>query len=168
MRLKTWSGLALAATLVGGAAYAVKPGGTLYIKSKDAKVLDKADFKAKAVSTLQPGAEVTWEGAAEGNKMFHKVKAGGVEGFTLQQNLTPNKPQMEALLKDDGKPIDTKAFASSGAATKALSEAALKYAEKKQTPQQVTKGILTAEGVAVTVSKEQAQAFVQRQTGGGK
>ena len=168
MRFKTWLGLALAASLVGGTALAVKPGDTLYIKSKDAKVFKDDSLKSKVVGTLQPGANVTWQGVSKGDKQLHKVKAGKVEGFTLQQNLTPNKPQMEALLKDDGKEIDPQAFASSGAATKALSEAALKYAEKKQTPEQLVKGILTAEGVSATVTKEAGQAYVQKQTGGAK
>lgn len=145
-------GLAAAALLFGTAAWAVKPGESLYIKTKDAKLLEKADAKAKVLGTLKPGEEVTWNGSDAKNKMFHSIEANGKKGFTLQQNLSPNKPQME-VASDDGKKIDAQAFASSGAATKALSEAALKYNEKKGKADMNTlaKGVMTAEGIAESV-----------------
>jgi uncharacterized protein YgiM (DUF1202 family) len=153
-------GLAAAALLIGSAAYAVKPGENLYIKTKDAKLLEKPDPKAKVLGVLKPGEEVKWNGADAKNKMFHGIEAGGKKGYTLQQNLSPSKPQME-IASDDGKPIDAQAFASSGAATKALSEAALKYNEKKGSAdlQALSKGVITAEGIA---------SAVQKFSGGGK
>ncbi len=135
-------------------ALAVKPGGKLYIKTKDTKVLDKADAKGKVVGTLQPGDEVVWQGADAKEKQFHAVEMGKVKGFTLQSNLSPSKPQTELLARDNGAPIDGKAFASSGAATKALNEAALKAAGKKQTKAELVKGLATAEGVAASVTVE--------------
>ncbi len=146
--------LAVAALCWAGPAVAVSKGGKLYIKSKDTRVLDKADAKGKPVGTLQPGDEVTWTGADPVNKQFHGIEAGKVKGFTLQQNLSPSKPQAELLTRDNGAPIDGKAFASSGAATKALNAAALKYAGTKQSLAEVAKGLATAEGVAATVSAE--------------
>lgn len=160
-------GLATAAVLAAGAAWAVKPGEKLYIKTKDAKLLEKADAKAKTLGTLQPGTEVTWNGSDKTNKLFHAIEAGGKKGFTLQQNLSPSKPQME-LAKDDGKPIDSQAFASSGAATKALSEAALKYSKEKPDIATLTKGVMTAEGIAATIDTAAGQEYVTKQTGGGK
>jgi uncharacterized protein YgiM (DUF1202 family) len=141
-------------------AKAVSKGGKLYIKSKDTKVLEKADPRSKPLGTLQPGDEVTWNGADEANKQFHAIDSGKVKGFTLQQNLSPSKPQPELLSKDNGAPIDAKAFASSGAATKALNEAALKAAGKKQTNAELVKGLATAEGVAAST--------VAQPKGGGK
>ena len=82
------------------------------------------------MQTLQPGAEVTWKGADAKEKQLHKVVAGGKEGYVLQANLTPSKPADE-VLSSDGKPISARAVASSGAATKTLTPAALKYAEGK-------------------------------------
>lgn len=144
--------LALAGLLLATPALAVKPGGKLYIKAKDTKVLDKADARGKVLATLQPGEEVVWQGADATNKTFHAVESGKVKGFTLQANLSPSKPQPELLARDNGAPIDGKAFASSGAATKALNEAALKAAGKKQTKAELVKGIATAEGVAASVT----------------
>ncbi|MEW5742341.1 MAG: SH3 domain-containing protein [Myxococcota bacterium] len=152
---RRWLTVTTVALLVAGAAGAVGKGGSLFIKTKDAKLLEKADPKAKVLGTMKPGEEVKWEGADPGNKMFHKVIiSNGKTGYTLQQNLSPSKPQME-VASDDGKPIDAQAFASSGAATKALSEAALKYNEKKGTADLLTlsKGVITAEGIAAAVAK---------------
>lgn len=146
--------LAVACSLLAMPALAVSKGGKLYIKQKDTKVFDKADPKAKVVGTLQPGDEVTWNGADATNKQFHSVDSGKVKGFTLQTNLSPSKPQAELLARDNGAPIDGKAFASSGAATKALNEAALKAAGKKQTKAELVKGLATAEGVAASVTVE--------------
>jgi uncharacterized protein YgiM (DUF1202 family) len=160
-------GLAAAAVLVASAAFAVKPGENLFIKTKDAKLLEKADAKAKVLGTLKPGEEVKWNGADSKNKMFHAIEVGGKKGFTLQQNLSPSKPQME-IASDDGKPIDAQAFASSGAATKALSDAALTYAGEAPDAMALTKGVLTAEGIAQSVSGADSQAYVAKQTGGGK
>ena len=102
----------------------------LFIKSKDTKLLKDASFTSKVVQTLQPGTEVTWKGADGKEKSLHKVIAHGKEGFVLQANLTPNKPASE-VLTSDGRPISAQAVASSGAATKALTPAAIKYAESK-------------------------------------
>lgn len=170
-------GAAAAALLVAGvAASAVTRGGTLYIRARDTRIFEQADLKSKmSPITLQPGQEVTWDGPAEGNKTLHgisgKTKAGKpFKGFTLQMNLSPNKPAEEYLAKDSGKPIDPQAFASSGAATKALSEAALKYAEyqKKQSMTDLTKGVMTSEAVAKEVRKDDAVAYTLARTGGGQ
>jgi hypothetical protein len=160
-------GLLAAAMLFGSAAWAVKPGENLYVKTKDAKLLEKADAKAKVLGMLKPGEEVKWKGSDAKNKLFHNIEVRGKTGFTHQQNLSPHRPQLE-LASDDGKPVDAQAFASSGAATKALSEAALKYTAEVPDTLTLTKGVLTAEGIAKTVAPEQAQAFVKKQTGGDK
>ncbi len=159
-------GLAAGALLASGAAYAVKSGDTLYIKTKDAKLLDKADAKGKTIATMKPGEAVKWSGADK-NKPFHKIEANGKTGFTIQQNLTPSKPS-EEVATSDGKPIDQEAFKSSGAATKALSEAALKYGEGNTDVVTLSKGIMTAEGIAAKVELGEASDYVAKSTGGGK
>ena len=125
-RITGWA--ALAALGIGGAGWATDR--QLFIKSKDTKLLAEASFGAKEVKTLQPGTEVTWKGADPKEKTLHKVLVGGKEGYVLQANLTPNKPADE-YLKGDGRPISAHAMASSGAATKALTPAALSYAKQK-------------------------------------
>lgn len=127
--------------LLGVSALAVKPGGTLYIKAKDTKVLEKPDGKSKVLGLLQGGVSVTWRGSDPTNRLFHHVegvdsRGQQLNGYVLQANLTPSQLAPEYLKRDDGKPIDPQAFKSSGAATKALDEAALDYAKARQMPQQ--------------------------------
>src|SRR5437868_12597315 len=119
----------LIVTLLSAPAWAVKPGDKLYIKSKDTKVLKAAKATAPAVVTLQPGAEVEWQGADKTDKQFHSVKSGAKAGFVLMSNLTPLKPSTEVT--GDGKTIDAHALASSGAATRALSASGQSLATKK-------------------------------------
>ncbi len=125
-RMIGWAAAAALAT--GGIGLAADR--QLFVKSKDTKLLKDPSFSAKVVTTLQPGTEVTWKGADPKEKTLHKVVVGGKEGFVLQANLTPSKPA-EEFLKGDGKAISAQAVASSGAATKALTPAAIKYAESK-------------------------------------
>jgi hypothetical protein len=117
------------ALLSAGTAGAVKKGESLYVKSKDTKVLKDPKATSKAVVTLQPGAEVTWNGASEKDKQFHEIATGGKKGYVLLANLTPNKPT-EEISGSTGKPLSPQAFASSAAATKALSPAGLSMAKK--------------------------------------
>ncbi len=124
-RLIGWA--ALAALGISGAGWADR---VLFIKSKDTRQLKEASFGSKVVQTLQPGTEVTWKGSDPKEKTLHKVVVGGKEGYVLQANLTPNKPSEEHLT-GDGKAISAQAVASSGAATKALTPAALAYAREK-------------------------------------
>lgn len=172
-------GLTAAALLLlagaAGAVGAVGKGGTLYIRAKDCRIFEEPNLTSKVNGMVQPGQGVTWLGAAEGNRQLHLIsvttKSGkSFKGYTLQQNLTPNKPSDEFLAKDDGKAISPQAFASSGAATKALSEAALKYSEfqKKQSMTDLTKGVMSAEAVARQITKDTAVAFTLSRTGGGK
>lgn len=128
--------LVLAVAIIASPAWAVKVGEMLYIRSKDTALVKKADPKAPVVTKLQPGTEVIWNGADEKNKQFHKVKAGAKEGYVLQVNLTPAKPRDEVA--SDGKGISARAVASSGAATRALSEEGQTYAAK--TPDLATAG----------------------------
>ena len=115
--------------LAGGAALAVKPGETLFVKAKNTKVYDKPTASGKVKATLQPGDEVTWDGADKKDPAFHAV-SGKVKGFAHQSSLSPRKPAGE-VLTNDGAPVSGQAFASSGAATKALTEAGIKYSDEK-------------------------------------
>src|SRR5574340_327217 len=98
---RTWLVLALSAGLLAGTAWAVQKGGTLYVKSNEAKLLDKPDAKGKSLATMKLGEPVTWHGASAENKLFHEVEtAKKKKGFTLQQNLTPNAPAQEIATSD--------------------------------------------------------------------
>ncbi|MCA2981772.1 MAG: SH3 domain-containing protein [Myxococcaceae bacterium] len=157
----------LGALLLGPAALAVKPGGTLYVRSKDTKVLEKADAKAKQVTALQPSTEVIWHGPDAQNRQFHRVESVQGSGFTLQANLSPSKPQAEHLVRDNGAPIDPQAFASSGAATRALSGGALKVAQDKPDREALARALISVEATAKAVDPKDAVTFVQKRTQGG-
>lgn len=128
MKRNLQNSLILVALLSAAGASAVKKGEALFIKSKDTKVLKDPKATAKAVVTLQPGTEVIWNGASEKDKQFHEVSVNGKKGYVLMTNLTPNKPTDE-ISGSTGKPISPQAFASSGAATKALSPAGISMAK---------------------------------------
>jgi hypothetical protein len=128
MKRNLYRTLVALALLSAAGAGAVKKGEPLFIKSKDTKVLKDAKADAKAVATLQPGAEVIWNGASEKDKQFHEVSANGKKGYVLMTNLSPRKPT-EEISGSTGKPISPQAFASSGAATKALSPAGISMAK---------------------------------------
>lgn len=169
---KTLTAAACAAVLLGGgAALAVAKGGTLYIKAKNAKVYDKPSASGKVKATLQPGDEVIWEGADKKAPAFHQI-SGKAKGFAHQSTLSPKKPTGE-VLTSDGAPVSAQAFASSGAATKALTAAGVKYAAAKGPDAQAaaaqviyveehTKNAATAEAIA---KHTKAQGLTEPQGG---
>lgn len=128
MKSSWYRPLVVLALMSAGSAFAVKVGDNLFVKSKDTKVLKDPKATAAAVVTAQPGDEVKWEGPSDKDKQFHKVTFKGKTGFVLMSNLSPNKPQGE-VDASTGKPMSAQAFASSGAATKALTPAGVKYAK---------------------------------------
>jgi hypothetical protein len=151
----------LAVAVVSTPAWAVKVGEMLYIRSKDTALVKKADPKAPVVTKLQPGTEVVWEGPDATNKQFHKVKAGGKEGYVLQANLTPSKPLDET--GSDGKGISARAVASSGAATRTLSETGQKYAEKTPDHMMAAQQVVMLEGINVQIKDKDVQDHAAKQ-----
>ncbi len=120
--------VAAIALISAGGAWAVAKGGKLYIKSKDTKVLKDPKAGATTVTLVQPGTEVIWNGASEKDKTFHEIAVSGKKGFVMMTNLSPAKPA-EEVDSTTGKPMSAQAFASSGAATKALTPAGVTYAK---------------------------------------
>ncbi|MHB8873964.1 MAG: hypothetical protein ACYC8T_09795 [Myxococcaceae bacterium] len=160
--------LAAIAMLSAGGAWGIAKGGTLYIKSKDTKVLKEPKPGAAAVVTVQPGTEVIWNGASEKDKQFHEIKVSGKKGFVLMGNLSPSKPMAE-IDASTGKPMSSQAFASSGAATKALTPAGVKYAKEagvKQT--EAAAEIIYAEQLNLAKGTATAVAAKAKDLGGGK
>lgn len=76
-------------------------GDPLYIKSKDTRVLKQPRAGSEGIGMLQPMDKVIWLGAAPEDRAFHKIRAGNLIGFVLQQNLSTNpKPAaMEDIYK---------------------------------------------------------------------
>ncbi len=138
-------GLAVAALLSAAPAFAVKPGDTLYIRSKDSSLLKTPAASGAVLTKLQPGTEVVWNGPDAKDKSFHKVKAGAKEGYVLQVNLSPAKPITE--IASDGKPTTMSSLASSGAATRTLSEVGQKQANKNPDLTKAGKQVVLLEGI---------------------
>lgn len=118
------------ALMSASGALAISKGGTLYIKNKGVKLLKDAKATAGAVGKeLAVGSTVVWNGPSEKDKTFHEVVTpDGKKGYVLATNLSPSKPADE-IATSTGAPMSAQAFASSGAATKGLTEASLKYSE---------------------------------------
>ena len=144
----------LAAVLaLSGTALAVKKGDNLYIKAKNTRLMASSSPTASAVATLQPGDQVSWQGADPSNKLWHSVKAGGKAGFVFQTCLSATKPSGELVAKDGAtSALDPHAFASSGAATKAFSESAEAYGGQRPELKEVVQQIKDMEALARGVS----------------
>ncbi len=151
--MKSWT-LAIVAVLLGTTATAVaaKVGDTLFVKAKNTKIVAKASPTADVVAVLQPGDEVVWKGADAKEKRWHKVSVAGKDGMVFQTNLTTKKPSME-VVGTSGEQVDAKAFASSGAATKALGTGAKQYGEKKNMQSTIAE-IEKLEGQAKAISNK--------------
>lgn len=154
MKPKHWLLAGALALSAAGTALAVNVGGTLYIKAKNTKLMASPSPTAKAVAVLQPGQAVTWNGSDSSNKQWHKVTVEGKSGVVFQSNLSPDKPKAELLAKGGGAEVDPQAFASSGAATKALSEAAIKYGKEKNA-EEALKELLVLEALSAKVTQKE-------------
>lgn len=150
----------LAVSLTAVTAVAAKVGDTLFVKAKNTKVMAKASATADVVAVLQPGDEVVWKGADKKEKRWHMVSAGGKDGVVFQSNLSPKKPSME-MDGSSGTSVDAKAFASSGAATKALGPGAKAYGDKKNLGQVVAQ-IEELEQLAKDVGDDQVAQHAKK------
>jgi len=152
----------VAATATAG----VTKGGKLYIKGSGVNMWDKADASGKKTA-LKNGEEVTWNGPSEKDKSMHEIEFKKKKGYIQMANLTPNKPADEVA--SDGKTTSAAAFASSGAATKAMTEAGLKYAEGEgANAQEVAAGLIHLEGSSEDQKKNVADHAKKAGLEGGK
>jgi hypothetical protein len=132
--LLTLLGLALAGTTL-----AEEPSPrTLYVRAKNTHLKDSIAPTASTRAILQPGEPVLYEGR-EGTTPWHRVsvevKKEKLKGFIYQANLSSTPPSLEITSKQPGKKISPEAFASSGAAVKAVGPGVLAYGEKLPHPE---------------------------------
>lgn len=166
MKQRTKWLVVLAALCVAGPAAAVKKGDKLFIKGTGVNMWDKSDASGKKTA-LKSGDEVTWNGPDDKNKSMHAVEFKGKKGFVQMANLTPNKPADE--IAGDGKATSAAAFASSGAATKAMSESGLKYAQGEgPNAQEVAAGLIHLEGSSEDQKSKVAEHVKKQGLGGEK
>jgi hypothetical protein len=121
----------LALVLVAGAAWALAPGDRVYVRGRDVAVLQNTTPGAATVVKLQPGDPVIWRGADTKKPTWHRVDAKGKSGVVYFANLSATPPESELVTTPAGvKKLDAQAFASSGAAGKALTEGAVRYGDQ--------------------------------------
>jgi hypothetical protein len=131
MRIAAKRLVALLALCAAGTALAVKPGGTLFVKARNTRLMASASPTADALAILQPGKQVKWLGADPKNKQWHRVEVDGKQGVVFQSNLATQPPSMELVTKGGTQKVDPVAFANSGAAVKGLSKGAIGYGKTK-------------------------------------
>ena len=172
---RTWR-LALLALGVAGGAFALTAGDRVYVRARDTQVLKKASPTADTLTKLQPGDVVVWRGADKDQPKWHKVDVQGQVGFVWFSNLSIKPPDKELLTSPKGsKSVDPQAFASSGAAGKALTEGAIRYGNQdeknkgdlKPTMHEAVRQTLTLEAIAQQRSITELQAQAARVEGGG-
>jgi hypothetical protein len=157
--------LLLACVATPGMALAVPPGGTLYVKAKNTHVKASSSPTANTLVVLQPGSAVTYKGRA-GTTPWCKVttvaadKKGSVEGFVYQANLGVSPPVMEVTSKNPGKPLSPEAFASSGAAVKALGPGAIEYGKSLSRPESVQQ-LIKLEELAASINEAQVSEYAR-------
>ncbi|WNG18098.1 SH3 domain-containing protein [Cystobacter fuscus] len=128
-RLSFW--LALVGLSLGGPALAAEqPVRTLYVKAKNTHLKASGSPTADTLRVLQPGQPVSYLGR-EGTTSWHRVSVaadqGPLQGFIYQANLSSSPPALEVLSKDPQKPLSPEAFASSGAAIKAIGPGTIEF-----------------------------------------
>jgi hypothetical protein len=161
-----WTLVALAVVCAASAVAGVAKGGKLYIKGTGVNMWDKPDASGKKTA-LKNGEEVTWNGPSDKDKSMHEIMFKNKKGYVQMANLTPNKPADE-VTSSDGKTTSAAAFASSGAATKAMSESGLKYAKGEPATEEVAAGLIHLEGSSEEQKKNVAEHVKKQGLGGEK
>ncbi|PTL83625.1 hypothetical protein [Vitiosangium sp. GDMCC 1.1324] len=156
--------LVLACLATSSAALAVPAGGKLYVKAKNTHVKSSNKPTADTLVVLQPGKEVTFNGR-EGSTPWCKVtvpadKKGAIQGFIYQANLSVSPPSLEVTSKNPGKPLSPEAFASSGAAVKALGPGAIEYGKSLDRPESVRQ-LMDLESLAASITETQVAEYAR-------
>jgi hypothetical protein len=166
--------IALLGLGVTTAAWALVQGDRVYVRGRDVAVLQSTAPTASTLLKLQPGDSVVWRGADSKKPTWHKVEAKGKTGFVYYANLSPTPPATELLSSPQGaRKVDAQAFASSGAAGKALTEGAIRYGnqdeknkgELKPTMREAVRQTQTLESIAAQQTDAELEAQAKRIAG---
>lgn len=168
------SAVVLALVLAAGAAWALTPGDRVYVRGRDVAVLQSTAANAVTLLKLQPGDAVVWRGADRKKPTWHRVETNGKSGFVYFANLSATPPAPELLTSPQGaKKVDAQAFASSGAAGKALTEGAIRYGTQEEknkgelhpTMREAVRQTQTLEAIAAQRTDAELAAQAGRVTG---
>jgi hypothetical protein len=159
--------LALACMVSGGTALAVKPpDGTLYIKAKNTHLKASNSPTADTLVVLQPGKDVTYEGKDPGSPWCRvrvtAEKKGLLKGFIYQANLGVSPPSLEVTSKNPGKPLSPEAFASSGAAVKALGPGVIAYGKETLPKPESIEQVTALEALVATLTDAQVAEYARK------
>jgi hypothetical protein len=152
---------AVCALLATAAAAGVKPGETLYVKTRNTRVLKSPSASAAVVVVLQPGAPVTWEGPDPTDGRWQRVTSGKKQGVVMTANLAAEPPKPEVTQITGATSSDAKAAMSTGAASRALGAGALAYA-KELGSETAAKQLERAEVLARTIGPKQVAEHAKK------
>ena len=82
--------------------HAVKVGGSLYIKSKNTRLMADTAPTADVLAIIQPPTLVTWLGAVPIDRRWHRIRHGGRVGYVFHSNLASSRPNMQVSVQDCG------------------------------------------------------------------
>jgi hypothetical protein len=166
--------IALLCLGVTSAAWALTVGDRVFIRGRDVAVLQSTASTASTLLKLQPGDTVVWRGADQKKPTWHKVETQGKTGFVYYANLSVTPPNAELLSSPQGaRKVDAQAFASSGAAGKALTEGAVRYGnqdeknkgELRPTMKEAVRQTQTLEAIAIQRTNDELAAQARRIAG---
>lgn len=83
----------LVVVLLATAAWAFKPGDSLWVRDEGTVLLKEANDASKPVLTLKAGEQVKWLGPSEKDRAFHLVNARGKPGYVRITALSPHGPE---------------------------------------------------------------------------
>jgi uncharacterized protein YgiM (DUF1202 family) len=129
-RARRWV-MALALSATSAALAAGANASILYVKARNTRLMASASPTADVLAILQPGQQVSWQGADAKNKQWHRVLVDGKKGLVFQSNLSKQKPSMELVTQDGTSTTDTRSLISSGAAIRGLADGAVQYGHDK-------------------------------------
>lgn len=156
---------------VASAAWALTLGDRVFVRGRDVAVLQSTATTSSTLVKLQPGDAVVWRGADKAKPTWHKVEAQGKTGYVYYANLSVTPPATELVSSPQGaRKVDAQAFASSGAAGKALTEGAIRYGnqdeknkgELKPTMKEAVRQTQTLEAIAAQRTDDELAAQSKR------
>jgi hypothetical protein len=161
MPSRTWLALAL---LPCTGALALKDGDTVYVRSRNTKLLEAPRADANAKQTLSAGEALTWRRAAAGN--FHEVQTRAEQqtGFVYYANLALKLPKEERWSAANTT-ADREAFATSGAATRGLTQGAVQLAATNASLAEAAVALKALEMLQAALTDEELQAQLLRAGG---
>lgn len=148
-------GAALLVVALPAAAANVPAGTKVYVKAKNSR-LQKSPTSDSVVAVLQPGDVLLYGSPDPKDGRWHLVTTvDKKKGYLFASNLSLQAVKPENLTGGAVSEKEKRAFASSGAATKALGDGAVALGEKSPDTRETMRRLLAVEAVAVRTTDAQ-------------